>query len=79
MWSGGLSTYFLLHGREADFPVQRDLNKPWLKGTARLWLQRLWKARIMVYEAQHWLEGQRRNVLVKSTALVPISLLVMVR
>lgn len=44
----GVSPYFLTHGREAIMPIQRHLDEPRLDGTARLWLQRPWKARIRV-------------------------------
>ena len=75
----GFSPYFLMHGREAILPIQRHLDEPRLDDTARHWLQRLWKARIMVYEAQLWLENKRREVLDDCATLVPVGSLVMVR
>lgn len=59
--------------------MQQHLDKPRLNDIARLWLQRLWKKRIAVYEVQHWLETQRRGVLTKSTSLVSAGSLIMMR
>ena len=75
----GFSPYFLTHGREARLPVQRHLDEPRLDDTAGPGLQRLWKARISVYEAQLWLETKRRDVLANSATLVPAGALVMIR
>ena len=75
----GFSPFFLVHGREALLPVQRHLDEPRLDATARLWLSRLWKARVAVYEAQLWLEAKRKEVLKTSTSAAPVGALVMVR
>ena len=52
----GFSLYFFSRGREAVLPVQRHLDETRLDSTSKQWLCRLWRSRVLVYEAQPKLE-----------------------
>ena len=75
----GFSPFFLTYGREAVLPVQRHLDEPRLDPTSGRWLTRLWKSRVLAYEAQAEIEKRRREVAQKTDTPLPTGTLVMLR
>ena len=75
----GFSPFFLTQGREAVLPVQRHLDEPRLDPTSGQWLKRLWKSRILAYEAQVQLEKRRREMAQKADTPLPVGTLVMIK
>ena len=75
----GLSAFFLSHGREAVLPVQRHLDEPRLDSTSKQWLYRLWRSRVIVYEAQMRHEERRRKSVESSSTRVSIGTLMLVK
>ena len=75
----GYSPFFLTQGREALLPVQRHLDEPRLDPVATQWLTRLWKSRVLAYEAQVQLEKRRREVARATDNPLPKGTLIVVK
>ena len=75
----GYSSFFLTQGREAILPVQRYLDEPRLDLESRRWLNRLWKARVHVYEKHAAHAVECKEWLQNLDALLPIGAIVAVK
>ena len=73
----GYSPFFLTQGREAPLPVQRHLEEPRLDATSHRWLSRLWRSRILAYEAQMEVERKRRKLTQDPNNILPPGTMVM--
>ena len=75
----GFSLFFLSHGREAVLPVQGHLGEPRLDSAFKQWLYRLWRSRVLVYEAPMQLEEKRRKFVESFSTSVPVGTLVLAK
>lgn len=75
--ASGFFPFFLTYGREALLRAERDLDEPRLDPTSSRRLRRLWKWRVLTYEAQAQLEKRIRELEQKTDAPLPVVTLVM--